>query len=145
MIIDGTDHLLRCQHNFETWTGTNPNRQILNLMFYETHGSGYTAMFYLYCSIPLIITTLGILGASVRTCKPLYAYVLQHNIPVSRLENLYVYLTTTYYLYIMRLRIGNTHRPVTAILGCKYGAKSMGGSLCSHNRKVTLPHGVNST
>ena len=53
-------------------------------------------------SIPLVITTLGILGASVRTCKPLYAYVLPHNIPVSRLENLYVYLTTTYYLYIIR-------------------------------------------
>ena len=96
-------------------------------------------------SIPLIITTLGNLDASVRTCKPLYAYVLPHNIPVSRLETLYVYLTTTYYLYIMRLRIGNTHRPVTAILGCKYGAKSMGGSICSHNRNVTLPHRVNST
>ena len=48
------------------------------------------------CSIPLIITTLGILGASLRTCKSLSAYVLPHNTPVSRLENLYVYLTTTY-------------------------------------------------
>ena len=47
-------------------------------------------------SIPLIITTLGILGASLRTCKSLSAYVLLHNIPVSRLENLYVYFTTTY-------------------------------------------------
>ena len=112
----------------------------------KNDGSGFchsSAVFL--ASIPLIITTLGILGASIRTCKPLYAYVLPHNIPVSRLENLYVYLTTTYYLYIMRLRIGNTHRPVTAILGCKYGAKSMGGSICSHNRNVTLPHRVNST
>ena len=36
-------------------------------------------------SIPLTIPALGILGAFIRTCKPLSAYVLPHNIPVSRL------------------------------------------------------------
>ena len=72
-------------------------REVLNLIFAITEiGDNGKKLHKNTNSIPLIITTLGILGASVRTCKPLYAYVLPHNIPVSRLENLYVYLTTTY-------------------------------------------------
>ena len=72
-------------------------REVLNLIFAITEiGDNGKKLHKNTYSIPLIITTLGILGASVRTCESLSAYVLPHTIPVSRLENLYVYLTTTY-------------------------------------------------
>ena len=97
-------------------------------------------------SIPLTIPTLGILGAFISTSKSLSAYVLPHNIPVLRLYSQSVCSTTMYYLYVYYApTCWKYASPLTKIMGRKYGAKTVGGSLCSHNRKVTLPHGVDST
>ena len=65
---------------------------------------------------------------------------------VKIIESICMFNDDVLFIYILCAYVlGNTHRPLTKILGRKYGAKTVGGSLCSHNRKVTLPHGVDST